>query len=564
MGTAAATVVALVAGGIVAGLGIQGALAAELAPVVSVTSGDTVLAGQDIELTVQVGANPQAANDQYNLSVAVLLPSGATVIGSELPATATYVDGAVVPGKYVATIALCSSVGLELANNRCVVPAGKQYLVFENISDLPKSAAKSFGLTVRPDATVFPVGAQFPVAVSAYTSDNERTLPIFPGSSSKQTSTAATSARGGDTLNVPISALRIEKAALSGVTEGKMLRGVHSKTGVYELTVFHTGQEPATGVVVNDFLDAGLEFLGCGTEDNSTAANGTRTDALEYPNAAILGSGAVANCVDPALVETITADAATAQQYNLVAGKVYTKVTWNLGNLDPALNGGGPQAYAGTKGVPGEVKLAYRVGIPLFENTMDFGAQTPTPASGQQGSNLDNNRGASTAHGARVDDANSAQLAAQDATKLTNTAAVQGSTATGGSVIDVDALTVEAEDVRQVKTVTTAPIASAADLATASFGKSATFETGQIATYRLRIETSEYAGAALDATPVTRVIDELGNGCPTRTTRHWTCSVKSTCRSRRRMMRLSYASATFSPSCLRCETPVHRTRPEWL
>ena len=63
-----------------------------------------------------------------------------------------------------------------------------------------------------------------------------------------------------------------------------------------------------------------------------------------------------------------------------VAGGVYTRVEWSLGDIAPGQT----------------VQVRYAAGIPIHENTLDFGGPTPTPGSGAQAANLDNNTGPST------------------------------------------------------------------------------------------------------------------------------------------------------------------------
>lgn len=61
-----------------------------------------------------------------------------------------------------------------------------------------------------------------------------------------------------------------------------------------------------------------------------------------------------------------------------MATGVYTHVRWNVGTLAPGA----------------DITYRYRAAIPLARNTMTWTGATPTPASGNQSANLDNNSGA--------------------------------------------------------------------------------------------------------------------------------------------------------------------------
>src|SRR5690606_13840854 len=134
------------------------------------------------------------------------------------------------------------------------------------------------------------------------------------------------------------------------------------------------------GVTVVDFLPAGLEYLGLGGIDNTTNANGTQATQnpsepwAEYPDAGHIGTSTLTPAWAQTAgerVETIIATAADQLAYGLVAGEVYTKVTWNLGTL-LAQGGDGrdtdigvKQVYAGTAGTPGMLQIQYLAAVPL-------------------------------------------------------------------------------------------------------------------------------------------------------------------------------------------------------
>ncbi|MGI9614239.1 MAG: SdrD B-like domain-containing protein [Acidimicrobiales bacterium] len=132
-------------------------------------------------------------------------------------------------------------------------------------------------------------------------------------------------------------------------------------------------------MTVHDHLPAGLEFLACGTVDNTTDAPTFSGNNVEYAGAARLDVATpdlLADCPAASLVETVVTDPDGTGPLPLA---VYTHVRWSLGNL-----------------AAGEVQtITYAAGIPIRENTTTWSAPTP-PTSGAQAANLDNNSGPET------------------------------------------------------------------------------------------------------------------------------------------------------------------------
>ena len=548
---AGASAVALGAGLlVVAGFGVDSALAGAGAPGVSVTQNGTYLAGEDLSLSVTFTSNV-AAGDEYNLSAGVVLPQGVTVVDSgTLGALVVYTGRTLpldpldpaprvqLPGNYSMSAAECEALGLEplapgQATGPCVVPDGMQYLVFQNISDLPEGASATHSVTLRPNAAVFPVGSRIEFDVTAFTSEQERYIPVFPGSTGVAAGSTHTSAPGFPsprTTSVLVNALRLEKSEPS--PESELLRGVHNNSTTYTLRVWHTGEGDIDDVTVTDFIPAGLEYLGLGGAaypDRTTDANGTQ-GLVEYAGAPRIdtpapdpstwgGPNAGLNAAQPG-GETVTTRVATAADADahpgVVAGDVYTVVSWSIGELlktglasysilDPVA-----QNYADDAGEPGFFEIRYRAAVPLFENTVDFdgNGNQPTADGGRhQIANLNNNRGASTRHGSEqtspgFDDDGSPK-------RYTNVATASGvyngdvADPADRDLSDTGSESIDAVDVRLLKSV-----------------DDDEFTQGGLATYTLDIRTSEYTSAELGAggsevIRPNRLVDDLGDGiCP--------------------------------------------------
>lgn len=527
------------AGGLLVAVGVVApASANEPSPVVGVHPEQSFVLGEDLPVGVTID-NLDDSSAIYNLSVSALLPANALVQENpRLGAPTTYGPGSTVPN---VSGEPCVDYGLAADTaTTCAVPADKQYLVFENISNLPARGSLSETLIVRPLASneadtiadAWQVGDELKVSVNAFTSANNRLNPVFPGSTGAGTQEAkdATSGRGIGEETAVVRALRIEKIEPSPETE--LLRGVHTNTTTYTLRVHHTAQGTVGDTEVVDYLPAGLEYLGtAGGVDYTTNANGTQGGAPEYPGAPLLsatpapeGDQASNSGVEAEQsVDTVTLDAAQAAELGLKKPGVYTKVTWNLGDLlaaDPR-NIGATQAVQPTDlsaaGTAGFVEIRYRAGVPLFENTMDFGRGAPSPESLEQTANLDNNRGPSTRHGMPAGTpaeyyGPGADPTAAEATTWTNGATASGTWREAPVPADTATESVDAVDVRLLKSVR---IGEFGLNLTDGWSGSASFEQGKIADYRLALRTSEYVTAVMDQRRPDRLVDDLANGlCP--------------------------------------------------
>ena len=380
----------------------------------------TVRAGAPVTYRLSA-ANPAAnpdADNEWNLAFRDVLPPGLTyVTGSTTPAGAG--EPTVVPG------------------------AAGTTLVWSNVADLQVGSTFELGFQAVPDPDVYPVGSTVPNSAQAYTNTDPFVSPSFDAAGVLEPGTATESAADGATTTV--SALDVTKSEPS--PEGELLRGVHDHPTVYTLRVRATDAAGTDGVVVTDYLPADLEFLGCGGEDFSSGP--------EYPGAPLLdGTPDVPDCVAPDTVDTVVdppPDAGTT-----FPPGVYTRLRWVLGDL--------------TAGQ--EVVLPYAAGVPLRANAAWPAGTAPDPATGRQGSNLDNNTGASTREGP-------SERAATN--RVTATGDYQGPLAPGAvpAVTATTSATVTIEDLRMRKSVS--PNA---------------FRAGSIARYTLVIDASEYTSAS--------------------------------------------------------------------
>ena len=282
----------------------------------------------------------------------------------------------------------------------------------------------------------------------------------------------------------------IEKTA-DNDPEGELLRGVHDQRSVYTLKIRNNKVVPTNGVVIRDYIPADMEFLGCGDEDNTTPS-----DRVEYtgpPPAPRLGTPKMsqgnppplpaAECPAPTLVDTVT-DPTTASGQTLSG--VFTLVEWNLGDL-----------------VKQDIEeIRYAAGIPLNANTDSWTPATrPTAPSLKQGSNLDNNKGASTREGTLVPPPTGIPAETPLTNHVTGTGEFQGSPQPTPAIQTAEK-TVTIEDLRMQKSV-----------------DKEEFVPGDVATFTIKIDASEYVNGSHIV-----VTDTLPDGyCPLGLRRSLTC-----------------------------------------
>jgi len=446
----------------------------------SLSGSAEVIAGDDTTYDF-AATNTDGTLDGFNLGLILDVPVGVTFVSSSLGTPVMY-DATHPP----TTLPLTP------------IPAGIVRWVWEDVSDLPMNGTFGGSVTVHPtqpfprdfsgagetaDTDVFPVGSTYSIDAYSALSSDPTYLPVFNGSTGVggPIAEAATTEEGPTPATTDMIALNMTKSEPH--PESELPRGVHDQTTVYTITIRNTTEGPTDNVILVDHIPAGLEFLGCREEDNSTVDREPADPTInEYLNAPLMENATPPpDCILPNTVDTIEATSALATQYGITEGEVYTQVTWNLGIL-----------------TAGETKLVrYAAGIPLYENTVTWEGVggAPTAGSLEQGSNLDNNNiidTHSTRHGSPTSH--------EDGDTWTNVANVigdyQGIVRTGADRATPDRAdyTIYAMDLAILKTVTSGD----------------PFVVGQLTGFNLHLSQSEY----MNSKDIV-ITDTLPNGlCP--------------------------------------------------
>lgn len=437
-------------------------------PTVTVSlSGGSILAGENG--TLSVAAANTGATDGFNLAFFVDVPVGLVFVSSDLGTPTIYNAG-----------------------NQPPVPlaAGMQRWVWEDIEDLPSGGRKSGTITVSAvqpalgsgetsDTTVSPVGSAVTVSAHSALSGDPTYLPVFNGSTGVGTAPAVAATGTSSAASVTVSIVSLRVSAQEPSPEDELLRGVVNQATTRTLTVRATSEGNTTGATLVDYLPAGLEFLGCGSLDNSTVDRDVTDPPInEYDGASTLDATSDVNsdCMTPSSIDTIVADSTLATTLGLVEGAVYTRIAWDLGTV-----------VAGST-----VTVKYAAGVPLQENTLTWDGPTPSPESLLQNANLDNNNGPSTRHG---------DVTPIDGRVWTSVATVTGNyegvVRTGTDRADGDhaSVSVHAMDLSVIKSVD---------------GADSHFDVGNIADFTLHLRESTY----MSSTDIV-LTDEIPNGlCP--------------------------------------------------
>jgi fimbrial isopeptide formation D2 family protein/uncharacterized repeat protein (TIGR01451 family) len=374
--------------------------------------------------TVTLTATNATGIHGYNLSFNDKLPAGATLQSATPAPTRTLTDG-----------------------------TGRLVMIWENVSDLQAGTTQSVTYTFLAPSPTFHIGSTVTDAAGAYVNTDPRYVPDFDAVTGDATTDVTGSATGSaTTLLTPF---RITKQEPS--PEGELLRGVHDHKTVYTLTVENNALVATSGFAIDDYLPAGLEFLGCNAVDNSTL--GTE----EYPGAGRIDDTLhppMVDCVTPSTVATVSTD---PDGVGPMPTGVYTHVIWTAADLTPA---------RANQPAGGTFSIRYAAAVPMHENQLFAGSPATT---GVQGSNLDNNTGSLTS----------------DEQSITNMAHLTGTTG-GTGYADTDIHTASAEDLAIQKGVDHSGI-----------------DQGGLSTWTLDVETSEYATNTTDIVVTDTVPDGL-------------------------------------------------------
>lgn len=384
---------------------------------------------------VAATVSPVAAAGTPDLSLAKEMPAEA-LLGADIPVTLTLSNPGG-PDGYNATFTDTLPAGVSyVPGSSAPAPSvllqsdGTTVLVWENVADALTGASVVLSYSIVADGS-FDVPDVVVNSAGAYANSDPRILPqVDPATGVVTGGFTGSDAATASTELIPFELTKSEPSA-----ENELLRGLHDHQTVYTLTVDNNLVNPTNDFSIVDFLPAGLEFLGCGTVDNSTGGD-------EYPGSGPINPGnapAMANpCIVPSSVTTVTLDPDGAGP---VAPGVYTRVEWDAAALATSLAAGGT------------FSIDYIAAIPLQAN-VDVPLTDPT-------ANLDNNTGAFTT---------------ESESNLVNYAVASGFyNGDAAPSTDDDTAMVVAEDVSIHKTVS-----------------DPNFEQGDNPVFSLEIEASEY------------------------------------------------------------------------
>ena len=433
---------------------------------------------------IVASASPAHAAETPPIAIAVSGPTDALIQsgGTPLTFTATVTNPSPNPNGYNLGYKVTLPPGVTFVNSSVGAPdvidtsGTSTVLFFENVADILTSSTNTLSVDVKASDTTYRVNAPVSVTIDAYANSDPRTAPTMSG-----TTVTGDSGKAEAAATSIIKAIKITKSEPS--LENELVRGVHDHTTLYTLKVTTNGANTNKSVVVDDYLPAGLEFLGCGTWDNTTISP-TSGLPVEYPGAPRLDvstpdetlatlalplTGTTSGCLVPTSVTTVTVDPDGPGSAPL---GVYTHVVWTIGNMSAA----------------SELNITYRAGIPMRENTMTWPGATPATVCSagncDQAANLDNNSGPETT----------------DEQNLTNVASANGTyngtvaPATSAAVTDTNSLTITAENLAMQKSVDQTKVVR-----------------GGISTWTLKLETGEYRSVDKNLF----ITDTLPNGlCP--------------------------------------------------
>jgi len=394
------------------------------------------LAG-DPAIPVTLSATNPTGTDGFNLTFTDVLPPGVTLVTSTPAPTQILAN---TPGP------------------------GETTLVWRNVSDLQAGVTESVSYTITHDGSL-DVGDSFTNRAGAFVNSDPRIVPTY-----NLATNSVDDATGFD-MNVSVTTDLVPFLLIKTEpnTESELLRGLHDQQTVYTFEIQNNYLNNSTDFAIEDWIPAGMEFLGCGLDDYSTTVGNDLPGPINPGNAPAMSNP----CVDPDTVEMIVTDPPGP-----APSGTYTRVVWSATTLATTL-------------APGAVaRFDYVAAIPMRENTTtwDSAGGVAPATNGPQGSNIDNNNGPFTQE----------TLSEQ---AMTNYAELTGTyTGDGLTYSDDDEFTVSAEDLSIHKSVDNGSITQGAD-----------------STWTLLMETSEYVGAATSIVVTDTIPDglcPLGAGSP--------------------------------------------------
>lgn len=353
----AATLLAVLA------FGPAGALA-DGTPNISLTNDaqDNVLYGA--ESTVRLTASNPAGSSgtAYNVSYRVVVPANVT---------------------YVAGSASTAGEPAVIANQPA---AGQTTLLWKNIADLGPGSTDTIDFRLQHAVLSYVVGSVYTVNANVYAGTSDAYPPGFNAAGIADTTgpNAYTAYKLNQNDTTTIKAFEITKT-VDTPSPTEILRGVHDQQAIYTVSLRNNTMAQTTHLVVEDYLPAGLEFIGgCGTvsTDNTTNAPSNPGTAQEYPGSGAIPVTPVAGCVAPNQVDTLTTDPAGP-----APNALYTRVRWTT---------------LGTIAAGATMTLKYRAAVPLRTNTLTWAGGVTPFTSGEQAANLNNNSGGEVLDGATI------------------------------------------------------------------------------------------------------------------------------------------------------------------
>lgn len=262
---------------------------------------------------------------------------------------------------------------------------GQTTLLWKNVADIGSGSTHTIDFRVQHAVLSFVVGSVYTINAAVYAGSSDLYPPRF-------TATGTADSTGpnpytGYSINkndpTTIKALEITKTSDNVSYGNQLLRGVHGQQTIYTVTVRNTSMAQTTHLVVEDYLPAGLEFIGgCGAvgADHTTNAPSNSGSSQEYPGAGAIPVGPVPGCVAPNEVNTLTTDPAGP-----APNALYTRVRWTgLGTIAPGAT----------------IQLRYRAAVPLRGNTLTWAGGVTPATTGEQAANLNNNSGGEVLDGA--------------------------------------------------------------------------------------------------------------------------------------------------------------------